>query len=203
MIIQKGELPVTTKWMPFFMHYKQYYKKVDEEEIDEEYGFRLFHYELIRTAPDAVKDSYIQYCAERNLTPIFYEDPLIEQHLKDQNAILMVDDPPKKLVVEMTSRYAVEEIRGMKNGRETSIMEITKDLFDCYGYKFMSIGNGNGWSKDGGQTCILEEDDLFEVLERTEELLRDEIELDSSKYDNQKVGIPYAIDFTVRRKDIK
>lgn len=185
--------------MPFFMNYKQYYKEVREGETDERTRLPIIHYELVNTAPDTVKDSFVQFCEERNITPIFYSDPLLEHHLEEQNEIMSDKDYPKPSVVEMVSRYAAEEIWCMENGRETSILDITEDLFDCYGYEFTGIDNGNGWSKDGGQTCILEEDDLFEVLEQTEELLRDEIELDFSKYDNQKVGIPYAIDFTVRR----
>ena len=162
--------------MPFFMRYKQYYKEVKEEGINEITKLPLFHYEMIKSAPAAVKESFIQFCEESNRKPVFYDDPLVEYHLEEQNEIMADNDAPKPYVVQVVSCYVADTIRCMDNNRETSILDITEDLFDCYGYEFteLSHGQGIGWSKDGGQTCILEEDDLFEVLKQAEELLQDE-----------------------------
>lgn len=192
---------MTITSMPFFMRYKQYYKEVKEEGINEITRLPLIHYEMIKSAPAAVKESFIQFCEKRNRKPVFYDDPLVEYHLEEQNEIMVANDAPKSYVVQVVSYFVADAIRCMANKQETSILDIAEKLFDCYGYEFteLSHGQGIGWSKDGGQTCILEEDDLFEVLKQTEELLQDEVKLDFSKYAHQKVGLPYAVDFTVQR----
>ena len=70
--MDKGQWLLMIAYMPLFMEYKQFYKLIVENEINPNTRLPRFHYELSINAPKHVKDSYIDYCKERNLEPVFY-----------------------------------------------------------------------------------------------------------------------------------
>ena len=57
-------------------------------------------------------------------------------------------------------------------------------------------GPGTG---DGGSTFVIDADDLFEVWGKVMDRLEGQCKLDYSKYDNMVVGLPYNLEFTVRK----
>lgn len=109
----------------------------------------------------------------------------------------------KKDVVinELVSKlYSI--IRSMEEGSETSIGRLVARILMSRGYEnhWLDGKHGNGWTKDGGKTFAITDEDLFDILDKTDIALKDDVELDFSKYENMIVGLPYCLEFTVRHK---
>ena len=45
----------------------------------------------------------------------------------------------------------------------------------------------------------MEDSDLFDILDQMTNMLKDKRKLDFSRYDDMFVGLPYNLDFTVRK----
>ena len=108
----------------------------------------------------------------------------------------------KKAILSRLIKYECEYIRQMKEGEEESIAHIANQYYEVLGYESMHLGTdiGYGWTKDSGTTYVIRSTDLFYVLDEVAKTLSDEIDLDFSKYEGRMVGLPFYLQFTVRRK---
>lgn len=101
-------------------------------------------------------------------------------------------------VKEMTNMVA-DVIRSFPLGTVCAISDIVGGEMEARGYEFrhMGIETGRAWTRDGGKTVYLEEDDQFEVLNNVQEELKDEIILDYSQNAGKFLGLPYNLEFEV------
>ena len=105
-----------------------------------------------------------------------------------------------KATIEKLSELVSQKILSVKIGTELSISEIVREYYAEQGYVFMDIGNGEGygWSRDGGKTYVAADNDLFDVMAKSEKLIDGKRYLDFSKYENMAVGLPFNIPFVVK-----
>ena len=108
----------------------------------------------------------------------------------------------KKAILSRLIKYECEYIRQMKEGEEESFAHIANQYYEVLGYESMHLGIdiGYGWTKDSGTTYVIRSTDLFYVLDEVAKTLSDEIDLDFSKYEGMVVGLPFNLQFTVKRK---
>ncbi len=101
-------------------------------------------------------------------------------------------------VKEMTALVA-DVIRHLPLGTVCTISDIVGGEMEARGYEFrhMGIGTGYAWTKDGGKTFYLEEDDQFEILNMVLEELQEERKLDYSANAGQFLGLPYNLEFEI------
>lgn len=73
----------------------------------------------------------------------------------------------------------------MEDGGEATIAELAGTWYESRGYEFrhIDIDHGYVWTKDGGATYSIEEDDLFDVQERVIRRLKGKRILDFSEHD--------------------
>ena len=89
----------------------------------------------------------------------------------------------------------------MQDGDKETMLRIVNAIYDSQRYELQHLGMhiGHAWTRDSGKTYILAAWDLIEVLDLTGECLKDTVKLDFSEYDGMIVGLPYNLDFTVRK----
>ena len=107
----------------------------------------------------------------------------------------------KKEAIELLMPQVCDYISQMQDGDKETMLRIVDAIYESQGYELQHLGIdiGYAWTKDGGQTYVLDTWDLMEVLHLTGERLKDTVKLDFSEYDNLVVGLPYNLDFTVRK----
>lgn len=105
-----------------------------------------------------------------------------------------------KATIERLSEIVGQKILSLKVGTEISISEIVREYYAEQGYVLMDIGDGEGygWSRDGGKSFVATDNDLFDVMDKTEKLIEGKRYLDFSKFDNMAVGLPFNIPFVVK-----
>ena len=90
---------------------------------------------------------------------------------------------------------------------EGSFLEL-KDGSILFAWSRYGVGDGDDgdvceiWgmvSRDGGETFLLKDTDLFEVMEQLECRLKGKRILDLSAYKDMDVGLPYNLTFVVRK----
>ena len=88
----------------------------------------------------------------------------------------------------------------MEDGGEATIAELAGAWYESRGYEFrhIDINYGFVWTKDGGATYSIEEDDLFDVLDRVTNRLKGKCELDFSAHDGMVEGLPYNLLFKIK-----
>lgn len=101
-------------------------------------------------------------------------------------------------VKEMTALVA-DVIRHLPLGTVCTISDIVGGEMESRGYEFRHLGieTGYAWTKDGGMTFYLEEDDQFEILNTVQEELKEERKLDYSANAGQFLGLPYNLEFEI------
>lgn len=101
-------------------------------------------------------------------------------------------------VKEMTALVA-DVIRRLPLGTVCTISDIVGGEMEARGYEFrhMGIETGYAWTKDGGKTFYLEEDDQFEILNTVQEELKEERKMDYSANAGQFLGLPYNLEFEI------
>lgn len=104
-------------------------------------------------------------------------------------------------IIEDLVEKVAEYILNMDDGTEASITDIVNKLYISQGYEFkhVDVHHGYVWTIDGGISFSLKEGDLFDVWDKVTDRLEGQCELDFSKYDNMVVGLPYNLDFTVKK----
>ena len=102
--------------------------------------------------------------------------------------------------VRSVSHAAAELILSLPVGTETTIAQVIGYYCEELGYKWGRIEGvmDYGWTKDGGKTFLIADDDLFEVQRIVTGELAGRRELDNSKYAMMEVGLPYNIPFVIR-----
>ena len=102
--------------------------------------------------------------------------------------------------VRSVSHAAAELILSLPEGTETTIAQVVGYYCEELGYKWGRIEGvmDYGWTKDGGKTFLIADDDLFEVQRIVTGELAGRRELDNSKYAMMEVGLPYNIPFVIR-----
>ncbi len=101
-------------------------------------------------------------------------------------------------VKEMTATVT-DMVRSLPLGSVCAISDIVGAEMETRGYELrhMGIETGYAWTKDGGKTFYLEEDDQFEVLNNVQEKLKDERILDYSQNAGKFLGLPYNLEFEI------
>lgn len=85
-------------------------------------------------------------------------------------------------------------------GTEVSLREAYENVYKADGYEWVQYPK-KGWvsSKDGGNTYLIEDADLFEILGCVRKKLKEEKRtLDFSKWYNMCVGVPYNLPFVIK-----
>ena len=101
------------------------------------------------------------------------------------------------------SNKIVEWIMDQPCGTEISLNKIFTQIYAKEGYQWIRHDE-KGWvsSNDNGVSYLIEDWDLFEILEEVESILTfNKRQLDFSKWDNMCVGLPYNVPFVIRNKD--
>ncbi len=106
----------------------------------------------------------------------------------------------RETAVRTVSRAAAELILSLPVGSETTIAQVVGYYCEELGYEWGRIDGemDRGWTKDGGKTFLITDDDLFEVQNNVIRELSGQRELDNSKYAMMEVGLPYNIPFVIR-----
>ena len=97
--------------------------------------------------------------------------------------------------------YVCDEIRKLGDGAETSISILVHLYYTAAGYESMHLGPDTGWvwTNGHGKTYALRDMDKMKVLTLVEKQLRSEFKLDFSRYKGLAVGLPYNIQFVIRK----
>lgn len=96
-----------------------------------------------------------------------------------------------------------DKILSLDEGTEISVSDIIRELYKEQGYKFICLANyGYVWTKDNGFTFSIKDFDQFEILNIVKNKLKGKITLDFSKHDGLDEGLPYNLDFIVRKNKI-
>ena len=114
---------------------------------------------------------------------------------------MAVREAKRDVILNEISSKLYSVIRAMEDGSKASIGKLVSQLLSSRGYTYQSLDgiNGHGWTKDDCKTFILNEMDLFDVLDKTESALYGDVSLDFSNYQDMIVGLPYNMQFTVRQ----
>ena len=106
----------------------------------------------------------------------------------------------RETAVRTVSHAAAELILSLPVGTETTIAQVVGYYCEELGYKWGRIEGvmDYGWTKDGGKSFLIADDDLFEVQNNVISALNGKRELDNSKYAMMEVGLPYNIPFVIR-----
>ena len=104
------------------------------------------------------------------------------------------------MITELVSKL-YSAIRCMPEGSKDTIGRLVSMIYAAQGYEYRWLDprNGHGWTRDGGKTCALSEEDLFDVMDKLDAALDGEIVLDYSEYDHMIVGLPFNLSFTVKK----
>ncbi len=89
-------------------------------------------------------------------------------------------------------------------GTEISLKEVFNELYLKDGYKWMYKDTNAGWvcTKDECESFLIMDCDLFDVLNGVRKVVKQhEVQLDLSKWDDMCVGLPYNLDFVVRKSE--
>lgn len=105
----------------------------------------------------------------------------------------------KDTVIRKTVDVLAETIMKMPLGERASINPLVYYHYSLLGYEKMDFGGRVGYAltKDGGETYLLKDSDLLEVMEQLEEKLKGKRKLDLSAYMGMDVGPPYNLTFVV------
>ena len=114
---------------------------------------------------------------------------------------MAIRETKRDVILDETSSKLYAAIRAMEDGSQASFGKLVSQLLSSRGYKYGQLDalNGHGWTKDDGKTFILNEMDLFDVLDKTESALYGDVALDFSDYQDMIVGLPYNMQFTVHQ----
>ena len=107
----------------------------------------------------------------------------------------------KETVIREVTDVLAETILKMEIGERASINPLVTYHYMKLGYekKHLGIHIGDALTKDGGETYLLKDMDLFDVMDRLEEKLKGDRILDFSAYEDMVVGLPYNLTFVVRK----
>ena len=116
--------------------------------------------------------------------------------------IMPIREKSRKKIIEDLSDKVYNKILSLDEGTEISISQIVREIYKEQGYKFICLKSGYGWvwTKNGGLTFSIKESDLFDVLDIAEDKLQGQVILDFSKHKGLVEGLPYNLDFIVRKK---
>ena len=87
-------------------------------------------------------------------------------------------------------------------GTKISLREAYETVYSKEGYVWVRH-ESKGWvsSNNGGKTYLIEDMDLFEILNEVEIKLKEKNRiLDFSEWENMCVGLPYNLQFVITRK---
>lgn len=107
----------------------------------------------------------------------------------------------RKQIIKELTEAVTKAVLAMEDGGEATIAELAGAWYESRGYEFrhIDIDHGYVWSKDGGTTYSIEEDDLFDVLDSVAERLKGKCELDFSAHDGLVEGLPYNLTFKIKK----
>ena len=93
-----------------------------------------------------------------------------------------------------------KQILSMEIGAQHSIAKLVHAYYTSRGYesKHLGIDLGYSYTKDGGETYVIDGMDMFEILDLVTEKLKGQRILDFSEYEEMIVGLPFNLHFIVR-----
>ena len=106
----------------------------------------------------------------------------------------------KDTVIRETVDVLETMIMEMEPGDRASVNPLVYYHYSKLGYekKHLGFSIGCALTRDGGETYLLKDTDLFEVMEQLESRLKGRRILDLSAYKDMVVGLPYNLTFVVR-----
>lgn len=106
----------------------------------------------------------------------------------------------RETAVRSVSQAAAEVILSLPVGTEATVAQVVGLHCEEIGYEWTRLDGvmDQGWTKDGGKTYLITDNDLFEVQNNVIGELLGQRELDYSKYAMMEVGLPYDIPFVIR-----
>ena len=109
----------------------------------------------------------------------------------------------KKQIIKGLIDAVTKAVLAMENGGEATTAELVGTWYKSHGYEFrhVDVDHGYVWTKDGGATYSIEEDDLFDVQERVIRRLKGKRILDFSEHDGLVEGLPYNLSFKIRKAE--
>ncbi|MDE5861355.1 MAG: hypothetical protein K2H28_04095 [Ruminococcus sp.] len=109
----------------------------------------------------------------------------------------------KQKTIEDLADKVCDKILSLDEGTEISISEIVREIYKKQGYKFICLTHcGYVWTKDNGVTFSIKDFDQFEILNIVEDKLQGQVILDFSKHEGLDEGLPYNLDFIIRKNKI-
>ena len=105
----------------------------------------------------------------------------------------------RKIIRELVTIIS-DRLLLMEKGAKISIREMVEDIYVPRGYVFMHVNVHKGyvWTKDDGATYAITDFEQFDVLNKVVEKIKGKVTLDFSEYENQAVGWPYNLRFTIK-----
>ena len=94
-------------------------------------------------------------------------------------------------------------IFSLPDGTEISIMEAFEQLYGSeeYSWVYKNSKVGRVYSADGGETYLVKDMDLWDVLKYVQDEAEDsEKVIDTSEWENFAKGVPYVLKFVVRER---
>ena len=109
----------------------------------------------------------------------------------------------RKQIIKGLIDAVTKAVLAMENGEEATTAELVGTWYKSHGYEFrhVDVDHGYVWTKDGGATYSIEEDDLFDVQERVIRRLKGKRILDFSELDGLVEGLPYNLSFNIRKAE--
>ena len=103
----------------------------------------------------------------------------------------------RSTALEMVSGWLAEYIIGLPLGSEHTLATVLKPCMKKHGYKETEGYRDLKYSKDGGETYLIDDGDLMELKELTIKKLRGKRELNSSMFAHDLDGLPENIPFII------
>ena len=107
----------------------------------------------------------------------------------------------KRKIIKNLAIQVCNIILLLEEGTEVSISQIVAEIYKKQGYEFIchDAGGGSIWTKDGGTTFAIEDNDQFDVLDIVKNRLKGQRVLDFNKYYNKYVGLSYNLSFRLKK----
>ena len=103
----------------------------------------------------------------------------------------------RETAIKTVSEWLADYIMQLPLGSEHTLAMVLKSCMEAHGYKETGNHRDCKYSRDGGDTYLIDCEDFMEIRELTTEILRGKRELNSSMYASDIVGLPEDIPFTI------
>jgi len=95
------------------------------------------------------------------------------------------------------SERAAEHILTLPGGSVSTIARAVSECYSAEGYCWAVPGTEAVLSRDGGQTFLIKEDELYAVTDEVGRLTEGKVRLCADKHAGMLTGLPWNMEFTV------